>query len=44
MEVVFSILLYMGHVVDSDRDDNETLDFTSVRCGGGNWQYPSGPS
>lgn len=39
----FLILLDMGHMVDSDRDDNEALHLTSVRNARSNWLYPLGP-
>lgn len=39
----FLILLDMGHMVDSDRDDNEALHLTSVRNGRRNWQYAFWP-
>ena len=32
----------MGHMVDSDRDDNEALHLTSVRNARSNWLYPFG--
>lgn len=38
----FLILLDMGHMVDSDRDDNEALHLTSVRNARSNWLYPFG--